>query len=259
MHLLRSLLGILLLAVTSSPASGQLTHRYSFNDGTANDSVGTAHGVYWWPPAFPVVDGQFILSGGPMDYLELPAAEIGINHYSRLTFELWSTKSAAQGFSMTIAFGDTAPAGGLHYLMLGAAESFSRTAISSTGFPFDESGVNAPAYNDGLEHYHAVTVSDTALSYYIDGALIGTAALGYHTLSGVSTQYACLGRSVYSGDPLFQGAINEFRIWNQTLSAADIAAHFAVGPDVVPEPSALALLGLGIAVQAIRGRFFIRH
>jgi len=34
-----------LFMTPADPAGAAMTHRYSFNDGTANDSVGTAHGV----------------------------------------------------------------------------------------------------------------------------------------------------------------------------------------------------------------------
>jgi hypothetical protein len=93
MSLLRLTLGVLLVAAMSRTASGQLTHRYSFNDGTANDSVGTANGVL--SGATWVAGGQVVLPGTSGDYVDLPAADIGINTYSRLTFELWSSQSAS--------------------------------------------------------------------------------------------------------------------------------------------------------------------
>ena len=42
---LRNSLVAPLVVVAAAPAGAALTHRYSFNDGTANDSVGNAHGV----------------------------------------------------------------------------------------------------------------------------------------------------------------------------------------------------------------------
>ena len=38
-------IGATLLAVGASPAHAVVVHRYTFNNGTAQDSVGTAHGT----------------------------------------------------------------------------------------------------------------------------------------------------------------------------------------------------------------------
>jgi hypothetical protein len=63
-----------------------------------------------------------------------------------------------------------------------------------------------------------------------------------------------LGRSQFSPDPFFNGSINEFRIYDQALSGAEVAASFAAGPDtIVPEPSGvvLALVG-GLSALVLR-------
>jgi hypothetical protein len=43
-----------------------------------------------------------------------------------------------------------------------------------------------------------------------------------------------LGRSNWTSDANFDGSFNEFRIYDQALTASEIAASFAAGPDVVP-------------------------
>jgi hypothetical protein len=45
-----------------------------------------------------------------------------------------------------------------------------------------------------------------------------------------------LGRSQWN-DPVFQGKFNEVRIWNGVLTAANIAAAYAAGPDTLPSES----------------------
>ena len=54
------------LAVLGSAAfpllsNGDLVHRWSFNDGTARDSVGTAHGALYGSAT--IADGQLVLNG----------------------------------------------------------------------------------------------------------------------------------------------------------------------------------------------------
>ncbi len=43
-----------------------------------------------------------------------------------------------------------------------------------------------------------------------------------------------LGRSNWTGDSNFDGLFNEFRIYDEALSADQIAANTAAGPDVIP-------------------------
>jgi hypothetical protein len=55
-----------------------------------------------------------------------------------------------------------------------------------------------------------------------------------------------LGQSPFTADNSTSGAIDEFRIYSDARSASDIAADFALGPNLIPEPAsvgALALLG----------------
>jgi alpha-N-arabinofuranosidase len=190
-----------------------------------------------------VSGGQVICDGGD-DYVELPAAAIAINTYSALTLELWSTQPLLnQSYSMTAAFGGRYLNGfGRDYLMLCTTrgDEVSRAAIANTdssSAPWSyEVGVNGPELNDGQEHYYAMTIEGTTLSYYIDGVLQGTADLGSTKLSQILTTYAYLARSLYNADPYVQCSINEFRIWDSALSAGQIAQHAAWGPNALTEP-----------------------
>jgi hypothetical protein len=40
-----------------------------------------------------------------------------------------------------------------------------------------------------------------------------------------------LGRSQWTRDPVFNGQLDEFRVWDGVLTAQDIAEHYAAGPD----------------------------
>ncbi|HOQ04001.1 MAG TPA: DUF1080 domain-containing protein [Anaerohalosphaeraceae bacterium] len=221
-------------------ASGALRHRYSFTS-DASDSVGTAHGTLMNGAS---VSGGQVICDGVDDYVNLPAATIAVNTYSAITLELWSAQPAVnQSYSMTAAFGGRYSNGyGRDYLMLCTTrgDEVSRAAIANTessSAPWSyEVGVNGPELNDGQEHYYALTINGTGLAYYIDGVLQGTAELGTTTLSRLRTTYAYLARSLYNADPYVQCSINEFRIWDSALSAAEIAQHAAWGPNALSEP-----------------------
>ena len=63
-----------------------------------------------------------------------------------------------------------------------------------------------------------------------------------------------IGRSQFQQDPFYNGTINEFRIYDHGLTAAEVRESFARGPNVVPEPGALSLLLLAAAPLLARRR-----
>ena len=216
------------------PGTGNLTHQYTFEDGTANDSVGEAHGTLMGDAA--VVDGSLVTDGVD-DWMEMDGAAIAINTYTTgLTLELWSTQGPEnQGFSMTASFGGTWGNGfGQDYLAFATTrgDEVSRAEFANTpdqDAPWeDEVGVNGPELNDGLVHQYILTVDDPAadgsgeLAYYIDGVLQGTAPLNGTTISGLSNDFVYLGKGVYSVDGEVACKIHKFSIYNKALSLGEV-------------------------------------
>lgn len=256
-------------------ANADLTHLYTFDDGTANDSVGDADGTLMGDAV--VSEGQVLLDGSSTTYVDLPGPAIAINTYPAITLELWLTSSPANmNYTMAAVFGRTfagasdplsqANGGpfangdtwrGVHYLMLQPTrgDGHGRVAITAQSFEA-ESGISAPGQiNDGKEHMMAVTVDGNNLTYYFDGSLIGTSPVGANTLAALSNDHAYLGRSVYPGDAYFVGSINQFGIWNNARSAEQIAVDFATAR--VPEPCFVSLIGLGlVGLGTLRTRRF---
>ena len=108
-------------------------------------------------------------------------------------------------------------------------------------------------YLDDGETFMSATVIDGVagtLSYYLYDISAGGIGGLQQTitaipLSSYSFSNAYLGRSAFAGDDATSGAIDEFRIYDDAQSADQVAADFAAGPNVVPEPASMALLGLG--------------
>jgi hypothetical protein len=209
-------------------------HSYTFEDGTGNDGVGDADGALMGNAA--IVDGSLVVDGNG-DWMEMPGDVIAINTYSEMTLELWSAQSVDNPFSMTASFGGTWGNGmGKDYIFIatGRGDQMNRGSIANTPDqtnPWeDEVGVSSPELNDGIEHHYVLTITAAELAYYVDGVLIGTAAMGDTTIGGVSNDFVYLGKGIYSVDATMNCSINEFNIYDVALSAEQIAANYAAGP-----------------------------
>jgi hypothetical protein len=101
----------------------------------------------------------------------------------------------------------------------------------------------------GVPHHVAVVVDKSGtntMSVYVDGVLApGTQnpVTPTNSLSTVSNMFAYLGRSLYNPDAYMPGFIDEFRIYDNALSASQVAANFAAGPELVD------LLALNVNTQ----------
>lgn len=274
------------LVACAFTARAQLAHEYSFNDGTANDSVGGANGTLM--NIATVSGGQlqfnnpnFSPSSFAGGYLSLPVSILPSS--GSVTIEQWFTFTGSGFFTEAYTFSDRAggannpgansgqylmhaisapqggpvPAGGGSHV----AQALSGYAGSLTPPPGPETdafgttpglGAGGGGYLDDGGTYMAATVIDgTAgtLSYYVFRVSDGLGGLQQTIsaipLSSYSFTDAYLGRSAFAGDNWVSGSVDEFRIYDNAQSASDIAADFAAGPNVVPEPASMALMGLG--------------
>jgi hypothetical protein len=254
-----------------------LSHRYSFTAGAA-DSVGTAHGSL---QGAATVSGGVLNFNNPTfaapapgrGYLSLPASIMPTN--GSVTIEQWFTFGAsgyaAQAYSFRSSPGaqssgqflmhtistplpDNAPGGpntgGSHVTQglfgWGGPPPATYAHHTTPGL-----GVLGQGFLDDGQSYMAATVIDGSagtLSYYIyrlsDGAGGLQQTIPAIPLSAYSFTQAFLGRSAWDVDNYVNGAVDEFRIYNHAKTSAQIAADFAAGANVVPEPTSAALAGL---------------
>ncbi len=246
------------LTAFSLSAQAALVHRYSFSS-DATDSVGTAHGTL--AGGATVSGGQLQLPGGgssqsgtPGGHLSLPGSTIQINTFSNITFEAWYTRTSAADWARVFDFGASTGAGTdyVFYTPQNSQTGGIRTALTNGGGGVDEAVVTGGAQPAGETHI-AVVVNGTAVTptieLFLNGSSIGSENLGARTISGLSNQFAYLGRALYN-DPVLVGSINEFRIWDNALTSSEVTASFNLGADnVIPEPSSVALIALtGLAL-----------
>jgi hypothetical protein len=210
-------------------------HSYTFEDGTANDSVGDAHGTL--VGGAEIVDGAMVTTAQDQ-WMEMPGDVIAMGTYPEVTIEAWYTPTAGAntGWSMLAYFGDSATGLGNdgYFITSARGDDKSRAAIScgNTSAPYSvESGADGPEYDDGLLHHMVSTLNATDITLYIDGVLMQSTPLSAtNSISCISPNFAYLAKGGYNDDPEWIGAIEEFNIYDVALSEAEVAARYAAGP-----------------------------
>ena len=228
-----------------------LVHRYSFNNGTANDSVGSANGTLVGKAA--ISGGQLVLpnttSAAPAtDYLQLPAAILnnplngaGANENdSAVTVEAWATINSGQyTWANLFDFGNQDASGQSEYdihVCVHASDDSTIAGISDS----DNANVDCQYIDlgsgtglDGSTNVHITAVYNPpagCVAIYLNGVLAGADDYVTIPMSGVQAVRNIIGADNWP-DPGMQGAIDEFRIYNGALQADEIAATQALGPN----------------------------
>lgn len=109
-----------------------------------------------------------------------------------------------------------------------------RVAISKTNWSGEQSVTSPTKLAQGRWQSVAATIAKnpdgatSTLSLYIDGALVAQKADSTVALSDLTTHTMnFIGKSAYNGDTLYQGGVSAFRVYDEALSAADIATASA--------------------------------
>ena len=223
------------MAVQAQAAAGNpvdaLQHRYSFNT-DASDSIGHANGTL--EGAATISGGQVRLDGTRGTFVNLPGGLIA--GYPAVTFEFWATLNTNRNWARVFDQGSTNGNQGGHDLYF-CPHSGSRDFRLTIMDPHPtERVVTVPGNLDSQTNLCVACVLDPASGFmgiYTNGVL---AALRKDlvSLGSVATNCFFLGRSLFASDAPLNGSIDEFRIYNAALSAAEIAASCRSGPDKLP-------------------------
>ena len=256
------------------PGTGNLVHSWTFDDGTADDIVGDANGTLVGDAT--VVDGQLVLDGDG-DWMDMPGDVIAMNTFEGLTIEIQFTSVAGgnTGFHMVTAFGEEGtgdnPGYGYKYICITPArgDNVSRAMIQTVSMDNDpwseETGVSdVIEHDDGLPHHMVCTVDNTELAFYIEGVLIGTAALDPpgNSVAGIGTDVARIGKGVYGVDPLWAGSVDYLNLYNRALSEAEIRYLAGERAPILVDPNsdlaaAAAMVQPGGTIEFAEGTYFL--
>jgi hypothetical protein len=245
--------------LTISPITATLKHRYSFNEtagsATVTDSVGGASGNGTLQGNATLTGSNVALDGGA-SYVELPPHLIDSPTSGAITFEAWASFGVNQNWARLWDFGDQAGNNAHTTFFLAPHDGGGNVNVTFQG----ESGarfVTRPGTLDNQNNVHLVaTVNpDTrVMSLYVNGALAATRTDEDLPISTVNNLFSWLGRSLYANDPYLIGSIDEFRIYDGTLTRDKIALDAAVGPNqIITDPGALQSVSATVTNQLLNG------
>lgn len=219
-----------------------LVHRYRFGGSGLNavDSIQNQNGTIAGTALSGA--GEVDLNGDRQEYVDLPDGLLA--QLTDATFEAWviwrggtivtPSPYDSRKWQRVFDFGQAAGGKGTSYLFMTPLQE---STVPHVGFKSSD-GTSEVAL-DGVSEFPrdesvhvAVVFDDTAdrLSLYINGAYVSSLATTGH-LAKIVASNNWLGRSQFDVDRYFDGRIQEFRIYATALSASQIAASFANGPD----------------------------
>ncbi len=212
-----------------------LAHRYSF---TTNvwDSIGMSHGSLVGNAT--VTNNALHLTGASGDYVNLPGGLISGS--AAVTMEFWATFGANGNWARVFDFGNISGSSGQNFLFY---TPHNGSAGEQLGFAVAAGGANliAPVTLDHLT-VHVVCIVDPTNNYcaiYTNGVLQSTLTTPLPALSGVSSAWSFIGRSLFSADAWLNATIDELRIYDGRLTPQEIAANDQYGPDALALPVTL--------------------
>jgi hypothetical protein len=239
----------------AAPAQPMLTHRYSFNT-DASDSISGENGILMG--GADITNGYLDLTGNGMistgtqgAYLSLPRDVI--DGYPAVTVEIWATlgpeTAGYQSSLFDVCSYYQAPPWGWSSVFALSPYWGGPTAVFllNPSIPADANqGAAGSIFLNNVGEVQVVGVCDTAtqdaMSIYANGALAYSSPVTYSLLT-LSNQFAYVGGPVNWIEPFLNGTIDEIRLYYGALSATQIAADNAAGPDSVPaSPTLTAVL-----------------
>ena len=234
----------------------QLTTYYRFNETsgtTAADGSGLSSSATLMNGASFTASGKFsnaVSLNGSSQYVALPNGLI--TDLGDFTISAWVYLNSQNAWARLFDFGADTD----RYMFLAPFNgSVMRFAISKFTGP-GEQQISAPALTTGAWHHVAVTLKRNQGSgvgtIYVDGVATGSNNAMTFTpdmigsLVNATNNY--IGRSQFA-DPYLNGRVDDFRIYNGALGAAEIAALYALSP--VPPAAPATVTATAASANAI--------
>jgi len=213
------------LVVPADPGTANLAAYYPM-EGNTNDSSG--HGYNGTPMGNPsYVDslpghGKAIYLNGTDGHVDLPIGTL-VSTLTSTTCAAWvNFSSTGAGWERVFDFGT----GTTIYMFMTTRQGTAGTPrfAITTGSNTAESGVNSLVKLTTGWHHMAAVIDGTSMTmqFYLDGSMVGSGTTALVPKSLGKTTQNWLGRSQWSGDGYFNGAMDDFRIYDRSLKAGEV-------------------------------------
>lgn len=187
-------------------------------DASGYGNTGTVNGGAAWTTG---QTGNAVVLDGTNDYIALPAGVfVGAD---TITISAWVNLDTASNWTRIFDFGS----GTSTYMYLSPKNGANgKICFAIKNNNSSEQIIDGQsALETGGWHHVAVTLNGSTGTLYVDG--LGVGSNTFMTIKpsdlGASIQN-WIGRSQYTSDPYLDGRVDDFRIYNQALSAGEIAA-----------------------------------
>jgi hypothetical protein len=219
-----------------------LEHRYSFTN-DASDSIAGANGTLQGNAV--VSNGQLVLNGTSGTYLNLPGGLL--TNFTSITIEAWVTDNGSGAWARIYDLGNSVNGKGQQggsttgmFLSLPSGYGNLHGSYTVTGGGSGEQVLEWP--NGGRPavgqkaHIVWMTSGQTQQGWlYVNGNLVGeNDNLTLTPVAFGTTANDWIGKSQFTGDAYFNGAIDEFRIYEGTLNLQQIQTNYLAGPNIIP-------------------------
>jgi glucuronoarabinoxylan endo-1,4-beta-xylanase len=215
----------------STSPTPALTHRYSFSETNGAWTADSIGGPAWsgaLPNGGTFSSGQLTLSSNSQQYVALPAGIIG--NYSNFTIEAWVKLNSTASWTRIFDFGSDTTTN-MYLTPQNGSNGRLRFAITTSGSGGEQQINGGSGVATGAWCHVAVALGGKTGVLYLNGVPVGTngaITLKPSSLGNTANNY--IGRSQYP-DPYLNGVLDEFRIYSVALSAAELAATYALGKE----------------------------
>ena len=212
-----------------------LLHRYSFNDGTASDSVGGSSWAGTLAGGATVVNQKAVLASNGQ-YVSLPSGLFG--SYTSVSVEVWVSTGANAANARVFEWGYYFGAGNVKKILAVLRNGSKNPAPvyvtwwdTSVGRYLD---TDSTVLFDNQPSLHIVlTVTGGTLArLYINGALAATldaGSLPQPCFPRADTFGIGKGFDSISDTPTLIGSVDELRVWGGVLSATEVSTRYSQG------------------------------
>ena len=246
-----STLSVMVLAFAGNTRAALIGH-WTFDDGSGTTALDSSVSGY---DADQVnADGSWTTGkvGGAYNQprFTLDAAESDVLNLAgtgTVTLSLWLTVHSTSQFGGIAGFEGTGTTGDIYSLKMDNADRINWTVLPSHA-PIASSDTlanYAAATGDGWVHVVGVFEQGVGSTLYVNGAVAATGAAGSAIPDKTTPGLFRIGTYFNSNSYEFNGAIDDVQLYDQALSADDVSFLMSNPGSAIPEPSAVALLGLG--------------